>query len=189
MVKGNHNSEFTKDLFEAAKQAGLPEVSWNQRPYRELEAGIGFFHLNRIGPKRASSSVAYLHPLNKLPKNFTLRCNTVARKILFEKSGISPEVRAVGIETTTGEILHCTREVILACGAFDTPKLLLLSGIGPKWHLRERGIPLVVDLPGVGDNLIDHPEGWVYSFFFLSISSSFHSYQSINNFILFYFIF
>lgn len=68
--------------------------------------------------------------------------------------------QAVGVETVRG-LIEARREVIVCCGAFDSPKLLLLSGIGPTDHLRAVGIPVRIDLPGVGEHLLDHPKGVV----------------------------
>jgi choline oxidase len=66
----------------------------------------------------------------------------------------------VGVQTAGGPI-YAEREVIVSCGAFDSPKLLLNSGIGPAGHLRSVGMHVVHDLPGVGEHLLDHPEGVV----------------------------
>src|SRR6266567_3222676 len=68
---------------------------------------------------------------------------------------------AYGVETESATLL-ATREIVLSCGTFESPKLLSLSGIGPRQHLHELGIPTRVDLPGVGEHLIDHPEGVIY---------------------------
>ncbi len=137
---------------EAARQAGFPQVHFNEEEVRE---GVGWFTLNQRDGIRQSSSVAYLHPLAGLPPNLTVLTETSIRRILLDDHG-----DAVGAETDRGNI-YAGREVIVCCGAFDTPKLLLLSGIGPEEHLRETGVEPLVDLPGVGENLLDHPEGIV----------------------------
>lgn len=136
----------------AAQQAGFPLIAFNQQ---ELGEGVGWFQLNKRGPDRQSSSAAYLHPLSRTPSNLTIITETATRRILLNDHG-----EAVGVETNRG-ILRSRREVILCCGAFDSPRLLLLSGIGPADHLYEIGIPVNIDLPGVGEHLIDHPEGIV----------------------------
>ena len=137
---------------EAAQQAGFPLVRFDEEDFRE---GVGWFTLNQRDGIRQSSSVAYLHPLNELPPNLTILTDTQIRKVLLDADG-----DAVGAETDRGTI-YAGREVIICCGAFDTPKLLMLSGIGPEEHLREVGVEPLVDLPGVGENLLDHPEGIV----------------------------
>lgn len=141
------------DAFLAAAAAdGLPRVELGLAA--ELAEGAGPFRLNTQGPLRQSASVAYLHPLAGLPANLTLATGVGARRVALDGG------RAVGVETDAGAYA-ARREVIVCCGAFDTPKLLLLSGIGPRWHLREVGLELRRDLPGVGEGLLDHPEGVV----------------------------
>jgi choline oxidase len=142
----------TAAFVEAAQQAGFPLVAFNSGDVRE---GVGWFQLTKRGPLRQSSSVAYLHPLSTLPENLTMLTGVRVYRIILDAHG-----NAVGAETARGRIL-ARREVILCCGAFDSPKLLLLSGIGPADHLRQVGIPVRVDLPGVGEHLTDHPEGVV----------------------------
>ncbi len=102
--------------------------------------------------RRSSTSVAFLRPALRR-KNLELRTNALARRILFDGP------RAVGIEYQRGSERFKTtarREVILAAGAFNSPHLLMLSGIGPANHLLEHGIDVRLDLPGVGSNLQDH---------------------------------
>lgn len=137
-------------FIEAAEQAGFPELDFAGG----VREGAGLFQLNKKGGLRQSSSVAYLHPLSGLPPNLTVLTGTRTRRLLFEGG------RAAGLETSRG-IVRAEGEVVLSCGAFDTPKLLLLSGVGPAEQLRGLGLPVVADLPGVGENLLDHPEGVV----------------------------
>jgi choline dehydrogenase len=106
--------------------------------------------------KRVSCATAFLDT-NRGRKNLVTTIDAFARRVLFHKG------RAVGVEyevEKNGEKLieqqWAEREVILCCGAVDSPKLLLLSGIGPKEQLDALGIPVVADLPGVGENLQDH---------------------------------
>lgn len=136
---------------EAAVQAGYPMQRFNREP---LRAGVGWFQLNKRGGIRQSSSVAYLHPLAQWGERLTVHTGAMARRVIVEKG------RAVGVETDRGA-LRCDGEVIVCCGAFDSPRLLWLSGIGPADELRALGIDVVADRPGVGENLIDHPEGVV----------------------------
>jgi choline oxidase len=137
-------------FIEACKQAGYPEHLWNADGSRE---GTGWVPVNARGRLRRSSSVAYLHPLAELPDNLTVRTETQAHRLVLEDG------EAKGVVTSGGE-LAARREVIVSCGVFETPKLLMLSGIGPAAHVAEHGIEVVADLP-VGEHLIDHPEGVV----------------------------
>src|SRR5207302_1922295 len=117
-----------------AQQAGFPLIAFNADG--TLREGVGIFHLNARDGIRQSSSQAYLHPALKSAKNLTVLTNSRAHKILLDDSK-----NAYAVETNTATIV-AKREIILSCGAFDTPKLLLLSGIGPARHLQELGIPV-----------------------------------------------
>lgn len=107
---------------------------------------------------RHSTARAYIDPARNRP-NLTVLSGMLVRRILFEGR------KAVGIEyEQNGErrTLRARREVILCAGAFNSPQLLMLSGIGPAAQLREKGIDVQVDLPGVGENLQDHPIGLTF---------------------------
>ena len=138
-------------FLEAAQEIGFPLVSFNE--HGELLEGVGIFHLNAKNGIRQSSSQAYIHPILKSARNLTVLTNVCVNKVLIDDS---KNAYAVETDTTT---LIANREIILSCGTFDTPKLLLLSGIGPGQHLQDIGILVIVELPGVGKHLIDHPEG------------------------------
>jgi len=138
-------------FLEAAQEAGFPLVSFNERG--ELREGAGIFHLNAKNGIRQSSSQAYIHPILQSTQNLTVLTNLRVDKVLIDDS---KNAYAVETDTTT---LHANKEIILSCGTFDTPRLLLLSGIGPAQHLQDTDIPVIVELPGVGEHLIDHPEG------------------------------
>jgi len=138
-------------FLEAGQQAGLQLVLFNRDG--ELPEGVGIFQLNAQNGLRQSSSQAYLHPMLRAAKNLTVLTNTSVNDILLDDSNT-----AYAVETDTAIIL-AEREIVLSCGTFDTPKLLLLSGIGPPQHLHQLGIAVKVELPGVGEHLIDHPEG------------------------------
>ncbi len=138
-------------FLDAAQEIGFPRVSFNE--YGELLEGVGIFHLNAKNGIRQSSSQAYIHPILKSARNLTVLTNVCVNKVLIDDS---KNAYAVETDTTT---LIANREIILSCGTFDTPKLLLLSGIGPGQHLQDIGILVIVELPGVGKHLIDHPEG------------------------------
>ena len=111
----------------AAKEAGYKEARFNSKAFREaFSESVGYFQLNAIGRTRCSSSVSYLHPLSALPDNLTVLTNTIAVKILFDE-----DKNARAVVTQHGQTLRAKREIVLCAGAFDSPKLLLLSGIGP----------------------------------------------------------
>jgi choline dehydrogenase-like flavoprotein len=102
--------------------------------------------------KRCSAAVAFLKPVLSRP-NLELKTEALAGRILFEGK------KAVGIEYSQGGVartLNASREVILSGGVFNSPHLLMLSGIGPAGHLQEHGINVLLNRPGVGENLQDH---------------------------------
>lgn len=115
------------------------------------QEGAGFFQVTQRGGTRASAAVAYLRPaLGR--SNLTVRTNAHAQRVVLESG------RAVGVEYLQqgrSAVAHAG-EVILCGGAVNSPQLLLLSGLGPADHLGEMGVPVVADLPGVGENLQDH---------------------------------
>jgi choline dehydrogenase len=143
-----------QNLYEPFEQAvvnyGLPV----RDDYNGAESeGISRIELFVGGGERQSSSRAYLHPAMRRP-NLTVETGALTTRVLIEKG------RAIGIEYTRGGQLsrvHAEREVILSGGSYNSPQLLMLSGIGPADHLKSIGIAPVHDLPGVGQNLSEHP--------------------------------
>jgi choline dehydrogenase len=115
--------------------------------------GVGFYQVTQQGGRRWSAADAYLHPAAARP-NLTILTDALATGLQIE-GGRALGVRYLrrGVE----EVAWAEAEVILAGGAVNSPQLLMLSGIGPAAGLREHGIPVVVDSPGVGGNLSDHP--------------------------------
>src|SRR2546421_2171109 len=115
--------------------------------------GVGFYQVTQREGLRHSAAVGYIHPILSRP-NLTLQTQALVTSILFEGT------RAAGVtylQQGEKQQVNANKEVILSGGAINSPQLLLLSGIGPADHLKEQGIPLVADLPGVGQNLQDHP--------------------------------
>ncbi|KAK2600091.1 hypothetical protein QQS21_005177 [Conoideocrella luteorostrata] len=109
--------------------------------------------------QRSYSASAYYKP-NKLRRNLHVLTNTHVERILLNKSGAGNSLKAVGIQyrnKDTKITVNARKEVILAAGAFQSPKLLELSGIGGAELLHQHGIDVAVNLPGVGQNLQDHP--------------------------------
>jgi choline dehydrogenase-like flavoprotein len=138
------------EWIEAGKAAGHPFTpDYNG----ESQEGFGRSQSTIGDGRRCSAAVAYLKPALSRP-NLTLEVEALAHRVVLENG------RAVGIEYAKdgGAVttVRANREVILAGGAFNSPQLLMLSGIGPADHLRDVGIDPVVDLPGVGENLQDH---------------------------------
>ena len=132
-------------FIEAGLELRLPEVDFT----KEVRAGAGLFPLNARGRLRQSSSVAYLHPLNSLPRHLEVWTECMAHHLIIENG------RAVGARTSRGDII-ARRAVVLACGAIQTPQLMMVSGLGPAAHLKQHGIPVIADLPHLGRHLRDH---------------------------------
>jgi choline dehydrogenase-like flavoprotein len=124
-----------------------------------LEEGFGWCDLNIVAGRRQSAADAYLTPAFARP-NLRVVTDALVHRVRLRGG------RCVGIEYRVGTenfTVDCSGEVILTAGAIGSAQLLMLSGIGPQSHLREVGVDVVVDLPGVGTNLHDHPMcGTVY---------------------------
>lgn len=118
------------------------------------QRGVGYFQFTYDKGQRISAAYAFLDPLKGDP-NLTIRLQSSVQRIIVEKE------RAVGVvySNRSGQNeVRASGEIILSAGAFITPKLLMLSGIGPADHLREHGIEVIQPLAGVGQNLKDHPD-------------------------------
>ena len=139
------------DAFIAAgEQAGYPVTADYNGQQQE---GFGPMEATIFNGQRWSTANAYLRPAQKSGNCTVLR--GLARKVVIENG------RATGVEIERGgriEVISATAEVILAASSINTPKLLMLSGIGDAGHLAEHGIEVVADRPGVGANLQDHME-------------------------------
>ena len=142
-----HNPIFAA-LHEAAVQAGIPA---NPDYNGESIEGVGWEQLNVRDGRRLSTYRAYLHPLVG-HDNLTIRTGAWVTRLLMDGT------RATGVEVAFAEGTELLEadEVVLCAGALDTPRILMLSGIGPRAHLEELGIDVVADVPGVGENLHDH---------------------------------
>jgi choline dehydrogenase len=135
---------------EAAIEHGLPA---NDDFNGERQVGAGFFQLTQRNGERCSAAAAYLYPVLDR-RNLTVVTGARALRVVCEGD------RATGVEVATADgaqVIEAGREVIVAAGAFNSPQLLMLSGIGPAEELRRHGIAMVLELPGVGANLHDHP--------------------------------
>jgi len=143
-------------LLDAAEQAGIPRAKFNNN--ETVINGANFFQINRRADgTRSSSSVSYIHPIMGR-ENFHLLTGLRGKELLFDGDTCTGVAVVDNAFARTHE-LTARKEVILSAGAIDSPKLLMLSGIGPAAHLAEHGIEVRVDSPGVGENLQDHPEG------------------------------
>jgi len=115
--------------------------------------GVGFYQVTQYGGRRWSAADAYLHPAMGRP-NLTVLTDALATGVIIERG------KARGVRYLHRGEEHEARadaEVILSGGAINSPQLLMLSGIGPAEHLREHGIRVIAESPGVGANLSDHP--------------------------------
>lgn len=143
-------TEFTEACIAASEAAGFQrKENLNDGTLRGF---LGYEHMNYERDARRSSYVSYLK--DNAFKNLTIVTQALAHKILVENG------RATGLQYEVGgsmQTAHASREVVLCAGALETPKLLLLSGIGPAEHLRQLGIDVVLDQPAIGENLHDHP--------------------------------
>ena len=152
LERGPATSPLFRAFFEAVQQAGY-ELTDDVNGYKQ--EGFAAFDRNIRRGRRLSAARAYLHPVMSRP-NLEVECRTLVTKILFEGR------RAVGVEVKTpGGRQIRAGEVILCGGAFNSPHLLLLSGVGCADELRALDVGVVQDLPGVGENLQDHLEVYI----------------------------
>ena len=145
-------------FIEAGRQAGYPVTDDMNGIQQE---GFGAMQMTTFKGRRWSTAMAYLRPAFKRP-NLTLFKHTLATRILLQ--GSDDALRATGLEVVQGTQVHqlrASREVILCGGAINSPQLLQLSGIGNPEHLRNAGVQVRAELPGVGENLQDHLETYV----------------------------
>ena len=141
--------ELIEAFIGGAQQIGVPRTDDFNGPQQE---GAGYFQLNTHKGWRVSTAKAYLDPARGRPN---LRIETDA----FASGVIMDGTRAVGVRYRQGSVMkeaRCNAEVLLSAGSLQSPQLLQLSGIGPHALLAKHGIPVVVDAPGVGENLQDH---------------------------------
>jgi choline dehydrogenase len=147
-----HIDDVSRWFVQTVQQMGVPHTHDFNGP---TQTGVGYYQfMNRRG-KRSSAAYAYVEPLKSDPR-LTVRLHAAVQKIDIENG------RAVGVtwRDAAGDE-HAARsygDIVLTAGALVTPKLLMLSGLGPAAHLKHHGIATLADLPGIGQNLIDHPE-------------------------------
>lgn len=153
----SHRHVLSRAFVKAAVEAGVPATEDFNGVRQE---GAGFYQTTTSHGRRASSAVAYLRPLRNDP-NLEVRTETHVTQLMFDG------VRVIGVQAAGRDgVAHTFRaraEVIVSAGAIASPKLLMLSGIGPRQHLDEMGIATRVDAPGVGENFQDHLSASVYA--------------------------
>jgi choline dehydrogenase len=143
-------NKITPAFVEAGVEAGL---ELNEDFNGAVQDGVGMYQVTQRGGMRASAAVAYLHPAQAQRPNLTVMPYMHVNRVLFEGT------RAVGVEASQlgqAQELRAEREVILCGGAYNSPKLLMLSGVGPAEHLTLREVEVLLDQPAVGENLSDH---------------------------------
>jgi choline dehydrogenase len=148
--RGSRENPLFDAFIEAGRQAGYPVT---QDYNGQQQEGFGPFEATIHKGRRWSAANAYLKPAMAGGNVHIVR--GFARKVVMEGK------RAVGVEVDTRagrQVIRAGREVIIAASSINSPKLLMLSGIGPAAHLREHGVEVVADRPGVGANLQDHLE-------------------------------
>lgn len=164
-IHEKHRNHVVKDWVQACSKAlGIPLIEDFNKTIKEtgrISTGAGFFSIayNPDNWHRSSASVAYIHPILEGKED---RPNlTVLTEAWVSKVHVKNDA-AVGVDVTlkSGEkmLLKPRKELILCAGAVDTPRLMLHSGLGPRAQLESLNIPVVKDIPGVGENLTDHPE-------------------------------
>ncbi len=144
-------NRFSQFFNEAGVQAGHPH---NTDFNSATQEGVGMYQVTHRNGERHSAAKGYLTP-HLARSNLQVITGAHATRILLEGK------RAVGVEYRQGGALHqvrASREVLLCAGALLSPQLLMLSGVGPGAHLQRHGIPVLHDLPGVGQHLHDHPD-------------------------------
>ena len=139
----------SQQFLAAAEQLQLPRNDDFNGAHQE---GVGYYQVTQKNGRRWSSARAYLDAVKDRP-NLTVVTGAHAERVRFDRN------RAVAIEFRQGRTelsVASSGEIILSSGAFQSPQLLQLSGVGPAAHLRDHGIDVIADIPGVGENLQDH---------------------------------
>src|SRR4051794_90581 len=149
VVEQVQHNPLSKAFIRAAQELGVP---YNADFNGALQEGVGWYDVTQKNARRDSAATAYLKPFRNR-KNLTVVTHALGRTITVENG------KATGLHLLVDgkpEHVSVDRELILSSGAVNSPRLLLLSGIGPGNELHELGIPVAHDLPGVGKNFQDH---------------------------------
>ena len=166
-VHSRHRNQLCKDWVQSCSKAlNVPIISDFNHDIRKkggLDQGVGFFSVsyNPDTGHRSSASVAYIHPIlrgEEYRPNLKILTNAWVSRVNVDKNASVVTGVDVTLQSGAQLTLRAKTETVLSAGAVDTPRLLLLSGLGPASELQALDIPVVRDIPGVGYNLLDHPE-------------------------------
>ena len=148
-VEDGERHELVDAFIAGAEQVGIPRaIDYNG----EIQEGAAYFQINKRRGIRSSTSVAFLRPAERRP-NLVITTGAHATRVRMENGrATSLEYVQAGVNQTA----WARHDIVLSAGALQSPQLLQLSGIGPGALLRQHGVPLVRDLPGVGENMQDH---------------------------------
>ncbi|KAJ9150679.1 Choline oxidase [Pleurostoma richardsiae] len=164
-VDARHRNQLCKDwVLSCSAAMDIPVIHDFNKQISEagaLKPSVGFFSVsyNPDDHRRSSASVAYIHPILRGEEerpNLTILTNAWVSRVNVRGDAVTGVDLA--LKDGSKRTVNAKVETVLCAGAVDTPRLLLLSGLGPKDQLSPLGIPVVRDLPGVGENLVDHPE-------------------------------
>jgi choline dehydrogenase len=147
--EGRSQNLIARAFVDAGEQAGLAR---NDDFNGDQQDGVGMYQVTQRGGMRASAAVAYLHPAMERPNLTVLPYMHVQRVLMDGTRAIGVRASQLGQE----QDFNAEREVILCGGSYNSPQLLMLSGIGPAEHLTMREIEVLLDQPAVGENLSDH---------------------------------
>jgi choline dehydrogenase len=145
-----HRAPFSTAFVEGCREQGIP---YSEDLNGRQDEGTGFYAVMQRGGRRSSAASAYLAPVRNRA-NLRVETGAIVNRLVLDGS----RVIAVELQDREGGLqrVSASREVILSAGPLNSPKLLMLSGVGPAGHLRGLGIPVHQDLPGVGSHLLDH---------------------------------
>lgn len=149
VTEGRSNHPLGKNLLAACRQAGYQS---NNDFNGAQQEGVGYYQVTQINGERCSAARAFLHPVTHRTNLTVITEAKVARIIINSAHAEGVEYQQAGELYT----FKATKEIIVSAGAFCSPQLLMLSGIGPKEELNKHQIPVLHDLPGVGKNLQEH---------------------------------
>jgi len=152
VYRADPKDPITQAFIKAGEEAGYPTTDDISGYCQE---GFGVADRTVYNGERWSSARAYLDPVRKR-SNLTIQTQAQVQKLVFDGT------RAVGVtyknSARTLQTAYARKEIILSAGAVGSPHILMLSGVGPAAHLQDMGIDVICDLPGVGQNLNDHPD-------------------------------